>query len=151
MRASSTSREAASEAPQLRYFFANSLLAWSPRPRRPLWPHRTARGHWCCSAAGEEGDTKGNLFSLSVATGAKLWTSPGTSAGFYATPAVSRGRVFDVDLNGALTSYALPWIPGISNPDPTSGCITHPGRVIKPDLRTRLNATAQANHGPGLV
>jgi outer membrane protein assembly factor BamB len=54
------------------------------------------------------GGTKGNLFGLSVATGAKLWTSPGTSAGYYASPAVSRGRVFDVDLNGQLTSYALP-------------------------------------------
>jgi outer membrane protein assembly factor BamB len=54
------------------------------------------------------GGTKGNLVALSVATGAKLWTAPGTSAGYYASPAVSRGRVFDVDLNGTLTSYALP-------------------------------------------
>jgi outer membrane protein assembly factor BamB len=54
------------------------------------------------------GGTKGNLFGLSVATGATLWTSPGTSAGYYASPAVSRGRVFDVDVSGKLTSYALP-------------------------------------------
>jgi outer membrane protein assembly factor BamB len=54
------------------------------------------------------GGTKGNLFGLSVATGATLWTSPGTSAGYYASPAVSRGRVFDVDVNGTLTGYALP-------------------------------------------
>jgi hypothetical protein len=43
-----------------------------------------------------------------VFTGATLWTSPGTSAGCYASPAVSRGRVFDVDMSGTLTSYALP-------------------------------------------
>ena len=54
------------------------------------------------------GGTKGNLFGLSIATGAKLWTSPGTSPGYYASPAVSRGRVFDVDLNGQLAGYALP-------------------------------------------
>ncbi len=54
------------------------------------------------------GGIRGNLFGLSVATGAKLWTSPGTSAGYYASPAVSRGRVLDVDLNGQLSVYALP-------------------------------------------
>lgn len=54
------------------------------------------------------GGIRGNLVALSVATGAKLWTAPGTSAGYYASPAVSRGRVLDVDLSGTLTAYALP-------------------------------------------
>lgn len=54
------------------------------------------------------GGIRGNLVALSVATGATLWTAPGTSAGYYASPAVSRGRVFDVDLSGKITAYALP-------------------------------------------
>jgi outer membrane protein assembly factor BamB len=54
------------------------------------------------------GGIRGNLVALSVATGATLWTAPGTSAGYYASPAVSRGRVFDVDLSGNITAYALP-------------------------------------------
>jgi outer membrane protein assembly factor BamB len=33
------------------------------------------------------GGIKGSLVALSVATGAKLWTAPGTSAGYYASPA----------------------------------------------------------------
>jgi outer membrane protein assembly factor BamB len=54
------------------------------------------------------GGHKGDLYALSVATGHKLWTSPGTPDGYYASPAVSQGRLFDVDLGGQLTSYALP-------------------------------------------
>jgi outer membrane protein assembly factor BamB len=54
------------------------------------------------------GTLKGSLFGLAVATGKKIWTAPGSSGGYNASPAVSRGRVFDVNLAGQLTSYALP-------------------------------------------
>jgi eukaryotic-like serine/threonine-protein kinase len=50
----------------------------------------------------------GSLYGFSVATGYKLWTSPGTADGYYASAAVSHGRLYDVDMSGQLTAYALP-------------------------------------------
>jgi outer membrane protein assembly factor BamB len=63
-------------------------------------------------AAGKQvafvGTLKGSLYGLAVATGKKIWTAPGSAGGYNASPAVSRGRVFDVNLAGQLTAYALP-------------------------------------------
>lgn len=49
----------------------------------------------------------GSLYGFSVATGRKLWTSPGTADGYYASAAVSHGRLFDVDMGGQFTAYGL--------------------------------------------
>jgi outer membrane protein assembly factor BamB len=48
----------------------------------------------------------GDLYAVDVATGAVLWTEK-TKPGFYASPATSRGVMFDIDTDGLLQTYAL--------------------------------------------
>ena len=58
---------------------------------------RQASGAWRASRYGAASLAAGVALALAV-----------SASGYYASPAVSRGRVFGVDLNGKLTAYALP-------------------------------------------
>jgi len=58
------------------------------------------------------------------------------AAGYYASPAVSRGRVFDVDVSGKLTSYALPYIPWYRANPGHFAAYHAPWARDKPDLPT---------------
>jgi outer membrane protein assembly factor BamB len=52
------------------------------------------------------GSNSGNLYALSPADGSTLWTRRPTTAGFWASPAISDGRIFFVSLDGVLRTYA---------------------------------------------
>jgi outer membrane protein assembly factor BamB len=51
------------------------------------------------------GNNEGRLYALSLVDGSTVWTARPTTVGFWASPAVSQGGFYDVDLDGVLRSY----------------------------------------------
>ncbi|HEV2377626.1 MAG TPA: PQQ-binding-like beta-propeller repeat protein [Streptosporangiaceae bacterium] len=52
------------------------------------------------------GNNEGRLYAFNPATGAIRWTQRPTTKGFWASPAVSQGTIYDIGLDGVLRSYA---------------------------------------------
>jgi len=51
------------------------------------------------------GDTTSTLYALNLATGATVWSQVRNS-GYFASPAVSQGAIYETGLDGVLRSYA---------------------------------------------
>jgi outer membrane protein assembly factor BamB len=51
------------------------------------------------------GNNEGRLYALSLVDGSIIWTDRPTTAGFWASAAVSQGGFYDVGLDGVLRSY----------------------------------------------